>query len=72
MTDEDIDYSDIPPTTEKEFSRAELRFPKHKETVTIQLDSDVLAWFKTHNKEYHAQINTVLRRHIEAQRIGNY
>jgi uncharacterized protein (DUF4415 family) len=66
MTDEDIDYSDIPPLTEKFFERATLRIPATQAHRLIQLDPDVLQWFQAQDGEYKSLINTVLRRHIEA------
>ncbi len=46
MTDDDIDTSDIPPLTEDFFKRANVRMPKHMATMTVQVDADVLNWFK--------------------------
>jgi uncharacterized protein (DUF4415 family) len=43
--------------------RAPTKFP-----VGIRLDDDVLAWFKASGPGYQTRINTVLRRHVEAQR----
>lgn len=60
MTDEEIDYSDIPPLTDDFFARAKLVLPN-----TVQLDSDVLAWFEQQGQDYPALINQVLREYIE-------
>lgn len=62
MTDEEIDYSDIPPLSDEFFARAKLRLPN-----TVELDPDILAWFKRHSRDYSSQINQVLRQHIELQ-----
>lgn len=62
MTDEEIDYSDIPPLTNEFFARTKLTLPN-----AIELDSDVLAWFKKHRRNYPVHINAVLREYIEAQ-----
>lgn len=35
-----------------------------KEPVTIRIDSDVLAWFKSLGGKYQTQINRVLRGHM--------
>jgi len=32
----------------------------------IQLEPDIIAWFKTQNKDYQTAINQLLRRHIES------
>jgi uncharacterized protein (DUF4415 family) len=65
MTDEDIDYSDIPPLTEEFFQNAALRIPATQAHQLIQLDPDILQWFQAQGGEYKSLINSVLRRHIE-------
>ena len=59
MTDEEIDYSDIPPLTEAFFDRAKLLLP-----YAVELDPDVLAWFKDQGRDYPERINQVLREYI--------
>lgn len=68
MPDEEIDYSDIPPVTD--WSNAEVgRFYRPvKETVTIRLDADVLAWLKQGEKGYQTRLNKILRAVMEQQR----
>jgi uncharacterized protein (DUF4415 family) len=63
--EEDIDYSDIPPSTEEFFQKATLRIPATQAHQLIQLDPDVLQWFQAQGGEYKSLINSVLRRHIE-------
>lgn len=65
MTDEDIDYSDIPPLTEKFFEKATLRVPATQARNLVQLDPDIMMWFQSQSSEYKALINSILRRHIE-------
>ena len=65
MTDDDIDYSDIPPLTEEFFEKATLRIPANLAHRLVQIDPEVLRWFKTHSTEYQDSINSVLRRYIE-------
>lgn len=66
MSDEDIDYSDIPPLTDEFFEKATLRIPADRARNLIQLDPDVIAWFQAQDTEYKTLINTVLRRYIES------
>jgi uncharacterized protein (DUF4415 family) len=66
QSDEDIDTSDIPELGEDFFREAELRIPA-KQTVTIRLDSDVLAWFKEQGAGYQTRINQLLRQYMQAQ-----
>ena len=62
MTDEEIDYSDIAPLTDAFFARARLVLPN-----AVELDPDVLAWFRRQGRDYPARINQVLREYIERQ-----
>lgn len=38
-----------------------------KQQVTVRLDDDVLAWFKSHGRGYQTRINAVLRAYMESQ-----
>ena len=67
MTDDEIDFSDIPPLPDDFFQTAELCLPQRNEAVTIRLDPDVVAWFKSQGKGYQTRINAVLRMYMEAQ-----
>jgi hypothetical protein len=64
MSDDDIDYSDIPPLDEKFFVRVTM---PPKKQLTIRLDSDVLDWFKAHGRGYQTRINRILRVVMESQ-----
>ncbi|WP_374686598.1 BrnA antitoxin family protein [Promineifilum sp.] len=70
MTDEDIDVSDIPEITPEMFARAivrrGLRPEPTKEQVTLRIDSDVLAWFRSQGRGYQTRINALLRAYMEA------
>lgn len=68
MTDEEIDYSDIPPLSDDFFQNAVVRMPKTKQKITIRLDPDVLAWFKSQGKGYQTHINAVLATYVQTQR----
>ncbi|MGH2545027.1 MAG: BrnA antitoxin family protein [Ardenticatenaceae bacterium] len=64
MTDEDIDYSDIPPLTDAFFERATLRIPAAQARNLVRLDPDVLAWFRAQGTDYQTLVNTILRRYM--------
>lgn len=66
--DESIDYSDIPELDADFFEHAELVYPPGKQSVTIRLDADILAWMKAQGKGYQSRINAVLRAYYEAHR----
>ena len=64
MSDEDIDFSDIPELDESFFKEAQWK-PPVKKSVTIRLDSDVLDWFRAQGPGYQTRINHLLRRYME-------
>ncbi|MDJ0800036.1 MAG: BrnA antitoxin family protein [Calothrix sp. MO_167.B12] len=65
MSDEEIDYSDIPPLTDDFFEGAILRIPTTQAHNLVEIDPDVMSWFKAQGTEYKQLINNVLRRYIE-------
>jgi uncharacterized protein (DUF4415 family) len=65
MSDDDIDYSDIPPLTDGFFERATLRIPVDQDQNLVQLDPDVKQWFQNQGEQYKTLINSVLRQYIE-------
>ena len=68
MSDDDIDFSDIPEITDfSNFRRGKFYRPV-KQQVTLRLDADLVHWFKAKNggaRGYQTQINAVLRRFVE-------
>lgn len=67
MEDKDIDTSDIAELDDEFFRNAEIRLPR-KQSVTLRLDADVLAWFKSQGHGYQTRINKLLRRYMESQK----
>lgn len=75
LTDDEIDYSDIPPTKEEDITRAILCMPESHEVkvpVTITLNIKVLEWFKTRGKDYQTSINNILCMYIKNQKPDSY
>jgi uncharacterized protein (DUF4415 family) len=68
MSDQDIDYSDIPPLDTEFFRKGKLRMPKSKPLISIRLDQDVLDWFKSQGAGYQTRMNAVLRMYMKAQK----
>ncbi len=62
MSDEDIDYTDIPPLDDEFFQRAKLYVPKSRAVI---LEPDVFSWFAEQGQEYHTLINAILRRYVK-------
>jgi uncharacterized protein (DUF4415 family) len=68
MTDEEIDYSDIPPLRDDFFREAAVRWPEKKMQVTLRIDPDVIDFFKKQGRGYQSMINAVLRKYVEAHK----
>jgi uncharacterized protein (DUF4415 family) len=68
MSDENIDYSDIPELPEGAWKNAVRgRFYKPvKQQITARVDADVLDWLKSQGKGYQSRINEILRREMLA------
>jgi uncharacterized protein (DUF4415 family) len=66
MTDAQIDLSDIPKIDESFFANAKVRLPQNKQSISLRLDQDTLAWFKDQGKGYQTYINAVLRAYVQA------
>jgi uncharacterized protein (DUF4415 family) len=72
MRHDEIDISDIPEISPRQFARAVVRrglkpMPA-KTQLTIRVDRDVLAWFRKQGHGYHTRINTLLRAYMEAHK----
>jgi uncharacterized protein (DUF4415 family) len=67
-SEENIDYSDIPPLTDDFFERATLRIPVNQAHNLVQLDPDVKQWFEAQGEQYKTLINSVLRQYIESNK----
>jgi uncharacterized protein (DUF4415 family) len=63
LPDENIDYSDIPQTTDEAWKVAKIgKFYKpFKKQVTVRIDADVLAWLKSGGSGYQTRLNHELR-----------
>lgn len=67
LSDEEIDTSDIPPLDEAFFADAKVRVPE-KVSITVNVDADVLEWFRAQGKEFQQRINAALRIYAEAHK----
>ncbi len=71
MTDRQIHAAvvrdpDVLPTDEAFWAKARVVMPLHKQTVTMRLDADLLAWFRR-ERGYQTRINAILRAYMNAQ-----
>lgn len=64
MTDEQIDFSDIPELTDAQFKTARRGLPT-KDRAEFLIDSIVLDWLKENSAgDLDATVNSILRRHV--------
>ena len=66
MSGAKIDLSDIPELGKSFFKNAKVRLPQNKQSVSLRLDKDTLAWFKNQGKGYQTYINAVLSAYVQA------
>lgn len=64
IRDEDIDLSDAPEITDWTGAVRGKFYRPEKQTVTIRLDADVVAWFKGAEPKYQTAVNRVLREYM--------
>jgi uncharacterized protein (DUF4415 family) len=65
--EDQIDTSEIPEWTEKDFNKAVLftkLYKPRKEQITARLDADILIWLKSHGRGYQTLMNNLLRKEM--------
>jgi uncharacterized protein (DUF4415 family) len=70
LPDEAIDTSDAPELLDWSRAKRGLFYRPVKQQLTLRLDADVLAWFKSHttsNEGYQTRINRALREYVQGQ-----
>jgi uncharacterized protein (DUF4415 family) len=65
LKDKEIDLTDIPPLDAWNKAAIGKFYRPRKKSLTIRIDSDVLAWLKAQGKGYQTRINVMLREAIE-------
>ncbi|OQY28735.1 MAG: hypothetical protein B6244_06130 [Candidatus Cloacimonetes bacterium 4572_55] len=70
MTDEMIDTSDIPPLTEDFFSTAKWRMPKSKVKIELEIEPEVLEWFKAQGADWKHQLTAAVRIYAHAHKVA--
>jgi len=68
MTDDMIDTSDIPPLSDKFFEKATWQIPTSPIEVMIEVDPNILAWFKSQGDDYQKRVSAALRIYAEARK----
>ena len=70
LDDSTIDTSDIPPLPESFFARATLRVPQSPVAITLNVDPDVIQWFKAQGDKWEQRINAALRLYVEVHKAS--
>jgi len=70
MTDDMIDTSDIPPLTDNFFATAKWRMPKPKVKVTVEVEPEVLDWFKAQGTGWEHQLTAAIRIYAHAHKVA--
>jgi uncharacterized protein (DUF4415 family) len=71
MTEADImrtsppELADLP---DDFFDSARIVMPPPKQTISLRVDQDILAWFKSTGPRYQSRMNAVLRAYMTSQR----
>jgi uncharacterized protein (DUF4415 family) len=69
MTDDMIDTSDVPPLTDEFFATAKWRMPdmpEQKVKVTVEVEPEVVEWFKAQGENYERYLTAALRIYAQA------
>jgi uncharacterized protein (DUF4415 family) len=70
LRDDAIDTSDAPELLDWSGAKRGLFYRPVKQQLTLRLDADVVAWFKSHtmsNEGYQTRINRALREYVMGQ-----
>ncbi len=70
MTDEMIDTSDIPPLDDSFFKTAKWRKPHKTVSVTIEVEPEVMDWFKSQGENYQRYLSAALKIYAEAHQTA--
>jgi uncharacterized protein (DUF4415 family) len=70
LPDDSIDTSDVPELLDWSGAKRGLFYRPVKQQLTLRLDADVIAWFKSHttsDEGYQTRINRALREYVRGQ-----
>lgn len=65
LAEQPVDTSDIPELTKDDFFKM---YRPIKKSLSIRLDSDIVAWLKSYGKGYQSRINSILRNAMTAEK----
>ena len=68
LADDQIDTTDAPEILDWSDARRGVFYRPVKQQITLRLDADIIAWFKSHargGRGYQTDINGALREHVK-------
>ncbi|MGK0173379.1 MAG: hypothetical protein ACI9W2_005126 [Gammaproteobacteria bacterium] len=68
MADDDIDTSDLPEAASFDDAVRGRFYRPIKQQITLRVDADLLAWFRSQEGKYQSRINQALREYMESHR----
>ena len=68
--DDDLDIFDLPSITPSFFENDRARQPQRIINVMLQIDQDVVSWFRSRGSGWEKRIATVLREYVEANQAN--
>ncbi len=66
--EESIDTSDIPEVKDWSAAHRGRFYRPVKQQITLRIDADLLAWFRSQGGKYQSRINAALRKYMDAHR----
>lgn len=74
MTDDEIDFTDIPRTTDEMWARGVVRKglkpTPPKRQLTLRLDEEIVEYFKNQGSGYQTRINSLLKAYVDAHKAA--
>jgi uncharacterized protein (DUF4415 family) len=70
LTDDMIDTSEIPPLTDEFFTTAQWRLPKSMVKVTVEVEPEIVDWFKAQGENYQRDLAAALRLYAQAHQTA--
>lgn len=71
LTDDDIDYSDIPEISAEMFKDMTILFPDETKKINIRVKNSTIEFFKKNSRHYQTMINAVLDAYVDAHQKKN-
>ena len=68
LTDETIDRTELPPLDDSFFAKAKWRMPEKPVAITIHIEPNLLAWFRSQGSEYEQRMIAALRIYAQAHK----